>query len=191
MSQSTPEEVKNAFIDYYDDHYGLGFFEDVSYENITEYSMLDPAAIEADGGFEAFAYFDTNLDSFFGRVEKDEIRKSNMENLKARLASDETLRNAVDALFDMELAQTSVAPELWKGAKIISKVTTFSFRTPLIDRFIGAVPSFTSCGQGNQATASTSRLQHKPEKIRVRIEISCIALWIRQYHRQHNSLHRL
>lgn len=126
MDMSKLSDLKESLIKYYEEKDNLGFVDDASYSNITESSMLDPAAIEADGGFQASAYFDTNPNCLSARVteEKNEWLRIQQELTPALQNSD--WRKALEGLVEVELKETTLPREIWEEKSFGTKVSLFN-----------------------------------------------------------------
>jgi hypothetical protein len=167
MDRSKLFDLKENLIKYSEEKYSLGFFDDVRYSNITESSILDPVAIEADGGFQAIAYFDTNPDSFSARATEEENERLWIEQELTPALKIPDWHKAIEGLIEEELKETDLPRKKWKGKNLGTKVTLFSALVTLADKFVGLLLGTISHGARDHPSDQTPSLPDKFEEVRV------------------------
>lgn len=118
---NSPSLYKELIIEYFKEKCGIGFFEDASLSNISNYCMLDSAALDVDGGLQASSVFNTCPDSMLARPGEDDRQFHYLEQRYKFCLRDQDLKKGTMRLMDEEL-KMSGNPKQQEGEDIELKV---------------------------------------------------------------------
>jgi hypothetical protein len=119
-----PEYLRDITVEYFRNKFELGFFSDMSPENVMNGFSFRHDAIQEDGGLRAMSYLDDSLQSSIARAQEEHDR--GREALSQRLQplwTDVSVGTKVNTLIEDELKRNGWSEETLKKMEFAKKVS--------------------------------------------------------------------